>query len=272
MHRIAVLASIMAIAPVYAQAFLTQNNGPFINVGSSIVKGQTIKPFTATWSMKQPIKGEWREVATITETLKQSKVDEKLIMVREQITRIPSTEGQQIETISFNPETLEPISLKVESKGKFPPQAVKEGHVDYKGTLVTGSLTTFEDKTVEIKQENTIPMFETAMLGLIIAALPLKEGYTAELPANFVLQGTKWFVRVRVSGRKTFDAGNGKKVEAWAVETDWREAKSDSEYSYSGGTGGSGGTYYVVPNPPSGFPLVPQYINSSVNIEVIPAK
>ena len=37
---------------------------------------------------------------------------------------------------------------------------------------------------------------------------------------------------------------------------------------YDGGDSGSGGTYYVVTDPPAGFPFVPRYVNEHTDIVV----
>ena len=110
-------------------------------------------------------------------------------------------------------------------------------------------------------------MFETAMLGLVIAALPLKEGYVAELPTVFANQGSKWTITASVVGRESYETDDGEKVNAWVVNTEWEDLDSDAVSK--GGATESGGAYSIVTNPPKGFPYVPRYVNNSVDIKLI---
>jgi hypothetical protein len=60
------------------------------------------------------------------------------------------------------------------------------------------------------------------MYGLLISALPLKNGYTAEIPTLDTNEMAIDWVPVRVKGRETVEAGAGKKAETWVVETPTR--------------------------------------------------
>jgi len=115
-------------------------------------------------------------------------------------------------------------------------------------------------------------MFEGSGLGLVIAALPLEEGYDARLPVAMNLglteELTLYTVRVRVTGKERFPWKGKKKVEAWIVDVDW-EDHDTGEVSAAGGAALPGGAYFVVPDPPNGFPHVPRYQNDTSRIEVV---
>lgn len=234
-----------------------------LDVGHKAVNGKAIQPFSATWTQKQMMNGEWMDLGTITETVSATKLNGKTVMKREQMSSIPPIEGKKMETLVFNAETLAPISMKVESSGKFPPPATKTSSIEFKGQNVTGEITSFAGETRDINQKHETPMFEAAMLGLVLAALPLEDGYVAELPVNFVMQGSAWMVRATVTGNKAYASGD-KKAEYWKVRTDWRDLSTEDGYPDDD----SGGTYYVTSNPPDGFPYVARYVNPQVDIDL----
>ena len=256
------IAKSMALVALVAAA-TTAAPKPVLEVGNKTVKGTKIKPFTATWTSKQHVQGNWMEVGTITETVSMVEVDGREVMKREQVSVIPPIEGKKTETLLFDPKTLEPIRLSVESSGKFPPPATQHSDISFNGKYVKGKVTSFAGETREVDQNNDGPMFEAAMLGLVIAALPLEDGYVAELPVNFVMQGSVWVVRATVTGTKDYKMA-GKSVSTWEVRTDWRDVASDDGYPDDD----SGGKYYVTTNPPDGFPYVARYVNPHVDIDV----
>lgn len=254
---------------VMAVASLAWQDGKtVIKVGDKIVNGKNIQPYSAIWTLiQQTSSGDWRQVSTIEETLRSETIDGKSVMVREQVARPSSGGREKVETLFFDAATLEPMKWTLKAKGSFPPRAPKEGQVEYKGRLVHGNMQSFEGKTKEIDHQLNEPMFETGMLGLIIAALPLKEGFEVQLPSIFVTQGSKWSITLRVVGRETYFTSNGERVDTWVVNTDW--ADMDSDYVSKGGANDEGGAFSVTPNPPEGFPYVARYVNKHVDIKVI---
>lgn len=259
MAKRALLLAIVVLCHVIAIAGVV----PQLQVGSSAVNGAHIKPFSNTWTQKQLAGDQWRDLGTVTETVTAQRIDGRDVLVREQVSNIPPIDGGRTQTLVFDAETLEPIRMNVASRGKFPPAAMKTTRIDYKGTVVSGEVTSFGGESREVQQENKTPMFEAAMLGLVIAALPLEADYVAELPVNFVIQGTQWMVRASVTGTQAYTF-EGKTVETWVVRTDWRDLSTGDPYPDDD----SGGSFYVSPNPPQGFPYVARYVNPNVDIDV----
>ena len=115
-------------------------------------------------------------------------------------------------------------------------------------------------------------MFEGSGLGLALAALPLADDFEARLPVAMNLgltdELTLYNVRVRVSGKEIFPRKGKKEVEAWIVDVDWEDFET-GEVTAAGGPDSSGGSYFVVPDPPKGFPHVPRYQNEGGAIELV---
>ena len=58
------------------------------------------------------------------------------------------------------------------------------------------------------------------LFGILLDSLPLKEGYEAQIPAFDSDRAAIDWVQVRVSGRETVAAGEGKQAETWVVHVE----------------------------------------------------
>lgn len=66
------------------------------------------------------------------------------------------------------------------------------------------------------------------------------------------------------AGKETLDF-HGQKIEARLIDVEWHHRESGDVYPP--GPDASGGRYWVVPNPPSGFPYVPRYQTDTYAVE-----
>lgn len=105
-------------------------------------------------------------------------------------------------------------------------------------------------------------MLEVGAHDVWMSALPLRDGFTARLPAYFGATGTKYWAVPRVVGSEAVDLGDGVARQAWMVELDWWGMGADNtsdNHSLGGGangTGGTGGKYWVLKEPVAGLPRV----------------
>ena len=253
---------------VIAASLLAGAEASMVPVGRTDIRGGKIKPFKATWYQRTRASAdaEWNEIGTITESVREGKEGGRSVLIREQITENKQRGIKTVSTVVFDARNLLPLRWSFERTGEnLPDRAPVKGGVEYDGTKVKGEIATASGQKVPIEAESSVPMYDAGVLGLIIASLPLKEGYEIELPALF--QGRqKYMIRARVVGRKEFKTGSGAMVNSWAVKTDWKGLDSNDPYPDDE----SGGTFYVVPDPPGGFPMVPKYINPNFDTQVIP--
>ena len=59
----------------------------------------------------------------------------------------------------------------------------------------------------------------------------------------------------------------GRDVDVWLVDVEWHHLETGD--IYAAGPDASGGRYWVVRNPPPGFPYVPRYKTDTYTIEFI---
>jgi hypothetical protein len=90
--------------------------------------------------------------------------------------------------------------------------AARNLFLDFDGRKVTGSYTPAEGAARSIERTTEVPTFDSAMLELIIGALPLKAAYATRIPTYIEEQeGLAWF-DVVVTGERTVDG-----IEGWVV-------------------------------------------------------
>ena len=259
----------LAMSPLKDDAAKALESAPLFAVGDARIAGGRIKPGRATYyvRVKNPA-GSWVGQGTITETAKSIEVEGQAAICREQV-RLQPDWKRVIHTAVFANKDLTPFSTRrrMDDTSQYPVGAEIAFDLNYKGKLLAGSHQAKGGEKGPVEAiDMGMAMFEGDVLGLLLAALPLREGFLAKLPVMYSQQRAPYWVVARVVGRKTFTTGTGTSVNAWAVETDWHDMKTGDVYPGKG----SGGTYYVVPDPPAGYPNVPKYINDSFDSEVIP--
>ncbi|HUJ40331.1 MAG TPA: hypothetical protein VLW54_07280, partial [Candidatus Acidoferrales bacterium] len=75
-------------------------------------------------------------------------------------------------------------------------------------------------RTGELKLANAIFDYNGGMYGILLAALPLREGYKATFPSLSEDRDELEWVTITVGKQDLLDAGNGKQVMAWPVDTE----------------------------------------------------
>ena len=263
------LALILALVAFFGASAAGAGDAAQIEIGSSHVNGQGIRAYEARWSQSVAKEGQWAEMAVIEETASVEPGGKRdgspEVLVHTQTTLVNA--GPRItNTMRFERGTLRPMSLR-QTIENGPEGSPPEVLFDFQDEAIVGTAKLpGGDKSFQVETE--APMFYGMTFGLVLAALPLEDGFEAELPASMPQGRTTYTVRARVVGKESFPGPGSKPVQAWAVETDWID-KATGEVS-PGGADASGGTYYVVLDPPAGFPYVPKYANESIRIEMIP--
>ncbi len=232
--------------------------------GAGAVEGRRIGAYEARWSQKMLQDGEWAEIGRIEEKATLSRHDGTEVLEHSQ-TLDWQGQPRTVNTMIFDRASLLPRRLErkiVDGPPEAPTSIVYSfGDREIKGEALIA------EETKSFAIETPGPMFDGLTFGLVLAALPLKDGFVAELPATMPQMRANYSVRAEVVGKERITTPGGGSVEAWVVATAWKDLAS-GEVS-PGGADASGGAYFVVPNPPKGMPYVPMYVNESLKIELI---
>lgn len=168
-----------------------------------------------------------------------------------EVSRAGSDDVLMRASIDMDAATLLPLEARVEQGGA---ETVTE--YDWERFVVRTAGAPDSEITLDL------PMLEVGAHDVWMAALPLREGFVARLPAVFGSTGTKYWAVPKVVGSEPIDLGSGEPLDAWVVELDWwgMGASNTAENRSRGGgvndTAGPGGKYWVLKNPPPGVPHV----------------
>ncbi len=262
-HLTWLLAGVLVVGTV--SSGVAQEHRPRLEVGHHDIDGRRLRPFESRWTTVAIRDGERKKGGILAERLEASTLEGREVWRRIQWREMGE---RRIETtITFDRKTLAPISLEHTKEGSFPDQVIRRLSVRYGPDGATGEQTLVSGETSSI---TPMPMgaraFETDVMGLVLATLPLRADYQAELPSVYWQMGEQYYIRPRVTGTQDFQDANGRVVTAWKVEVEWLNLRTQD--IYEAGDMGSGGTYYVVTDPPPGFPFVPRYVNENTDIVV----
>jgi hypothetical protein len=189
-----------------------------VEVGDASVTGSHLKPYTNLWKLTQQKPGEAvEEAGTWSDSLESTVYKGQPAMKRTQIANY-TKKGIQLTFVSvFDPKTMESFFFDYSRSDNGNVRHVEFGSegVVYRHTDSTGA----KPEEAKAKLDRHVFDFYGGMYGVLISALPLADGYAAEIPAfDTVTMAIDW-VPVRVKGRETIPAGAGKKAETWVVET-----------------------------------------------------
>ena len=166
--------------------------------------------------------------------------------------------------ITLDAASLLPLGSEVTRGG-----ATTSFHYDWESFVITQEPAP-EDDSSPAQDHLDLRMLEVAVHDVWMAALPLRDGFSARIPVVMAGGGGKFWAVPRVVGSEKIDIGDGESREAWVVEMDWWGMGKDGDTYFPGGgvngTAGSGGKYWVLKSPPHGVPAVVR-IRTEVNAE-----
>ena len=207
----------MAIAPFLLTSAL-RAEPPRLSVGDPGVSGVHLKPYTNLWKFTQQKPGAPAvEAGTWSDALEPTTFSGRPALKRSQVAKY-NKGGIILTFVSvFDPSTMEPYSFDYVRSDDGNVRHVDFRHetVVYRETEKTG----IEPKESSVKLDRPVFDFYGGMYGVLISTLPLREGYSAEIPTFDTTKMAIDWVPVRVVGRETVPAGAGKSAKAWVVET-----------------------------------------------------
>jgi hypothetical protein len=191
-----------------------------IKVGDANVDGSFLKPYKNAWKIVYAFPGkEPFLVGTWTDELTAVEIDGQHLLKRTQMADYAKYNVVSTSVNVFDPKTMTPVSMdfKRSDTGEW-------AHRDFQKTLVKyrRGISAEETKTQTGQIEMPEPIFDYngGMYGVLLAALPLKEGYRATFPTLSEDRDELDRITVTVGKPELVDAGPGKQVMAWPVDTE----------------------------------------------------
>jgi Protein of unknown function (DUF3108) len=189
-----------------------------LEVGDVGITGSHLKPYTNLWKFtERKPGGAAEETGTWSDLMENTVYKGQVAMKRTQIANYDK-KGVKLTFVSvFDPKTMKPFSFDYSrsDNGSVRHVEFESGSVICRHTDSTGA----KPQEAKVKLDRNVFDFYGGMYGVLISALPLADGYTAEIAAFDADKMAIDWVPVRVKGRQTVDAGAGKTAETWVVET-----------------------------------------------------
>lgn len=229
-------------------------------VGDGQIDGTRIAPYELTWRQCSLADGNWVAAGDLTE---------KLVTIGETVFKhqqmTVGADGSTTEaTTYFDRRSFAPLRLEYVQRGPDGSVAARAEHVltadGYTGRVTRG------DQSKEVTGAASSAMMHGGSMGLSLATLDSRVD-PLRFSAAMINFDATYKVTATWAGTETLDY-QGAKVVAMLVDVEWlHEGLGDI---YPAGPDESGGRYWIVADPPEGFPYVPRYKTDTYAVEFLP--
>jgi hypothetical protein len=228
-------------------------------IGDGQIDGRKISGYELQWQQCALTDGNWVDGGMITEQV--TVIGDQILRLRQIAERQggPTTVATTyFERDTFGPRRMEIVAIMPDASRKL--LAVQELNSDgYHGWSALGGARQNVQGKINSK------MMHGGAMGLPLATLGYQES-PVEFAASMMNFDATYRVIASWVGRETIDY-NGQKIEALLVDLEWHHHESGDVYPP--GPDASGGRYWLVPNPPEGFPNVPRYQTDTYAVEFL---
>jgi hypothetical protein len=191
-----------------------------IKLGDSSVNGSFLKPYKNAWKVVYAFPGkEPFLVGTWTDELAAVEINGRHLLKRSQMADYAKYNIVTTYVNVFDPKNMAPVSMdfKRSDTGEW-------AHRDFDGALVKfrrgKSGDDAKNEAGQIELQESVFDYNGGMYGVLLAALPLKEGFKATFPSLSEDRDELDWITVVVGKEELVDAGPGKQLMAWPIDTE----------------------------------------------------
>ena len=191
-----------------------------IRVGDPRVDGSFLRPYKNAWKIVYAFPGkEPFLVGTWTDELSEVHINGRTVLKRTQMADYAKYNIVTSYENVFDPKTMAPIYMdfKRSDTGEFAHRDFEGARVKYRRGNSGGEA---KSRTGQLELKEPIFDYNGGMYGVLLVALPLKEGFTATFPSLSEDRDDLDRITVTVGKQELMDAGPGKQVMAWPVDTE----------------------------------------------------
>lgn len=244
---------------IVATATGTANANNTLEVGDGQIDGPGLKPYEITWRQCSVQEGVWVTSADLTERL--VLIGDGLLRIQQFSKRPGGGAGES--TVYLDRTTMAPLRLEqrvTTSDGSVVGSTEHDLDKDgYHGRKTMG------EQSQEVSGIASSTMLHGGAMGLPLATLG-HQGEPLEFAASMIGFDATYKVIASWVGTEMLEY-DGHEVEASMVDIEW--IHNEIGDVYPGGPTESGGRYWLVRNPPNGFPYVPRYQTDTYAIEFV---
>ena len=178
------------------------------------ISASRLKPYSNAWMFSFVKDGVRKDQGIWSDVLRFREVDGKNLL--ERVQGMTYSNGLSSVTINrFDPATLEPVySEQHTPDGKVVKRSFAGKHVELHLTKAAGAP---EEVTVNDLKSDVFD-FNGGMYGMLIAARPLRAGYSGTIPAVGEFDNNPVSIPFHVVRRETVEAGFKGRMDAWVVD------------------------------------------------------
>lgn len=224
-------------------------------IGDGLIDGTKLEPYRHTWQQCSFQNGQPQAQGALVE---------ELVIIGD-IVRHRQTGVQPNGTVSrsdtyFDRLSFAPLRMEMEATRDGERLAYFERELDeqgYTGIAMQG------DKSKELKGLVSSAMLHGGAMGLPLATMDYQDE-SVEFPASMIGFDATYDVIAEWVGKENLEFRD-QDFESWMIDVEWRHRESGDVYPP--GPDASGGRYWVVQNPPDGYPYVPRYKTDTYAVE-----
>ncbi len=228
-------------------------------VGDGQIDGSKLQPYELTWRQCSLQDGKWLAGNDLTERL--VAIGDGVLRIQQRVQR---KDGSMVRSSSYF------------DRHSFAPLRLEQRIVAADGAELGGAAHSLDDQgysghrsrggeTKEVAGAATNAMLHGGAMGLPLATLEYQHEPLV-FAASMIGFDATYEVIATWAGKESFEF-KGKNVEAWMIDIEWHHVELGDVYPP--GPDASGGRYWVVHNPPSGFPYVPRYKTDAYAVEFV---
>jgi hypothetical protein len=218
--RITLLALVLVVSSSFTQAQSPPSPSTVIRLGDSSVDGSFFKPYKNAWKVVYAFPGkEPFLVGTWTDELAPVEVNGRHLLKRSQMADYAKYNIVTTYVNVFDPKNMAPVSMdfKRSDTGEWAHRDFDKALVKYRRGRSGGDN---KDEAAELDLKESVFDYNGGMYGLLLAALPLREGFKATFPTLSEDHDELDWVTVAVGKQELVDAGPGKQIMAWPIDTE----------------------------------------------------
>ena len=220
LRRVALVALLPVVLSCFVQSQPPPSPPTVIKLGDSSVNGSFLKPYKNAWKVVYAFPGkEPFLVGTWTDELAVVEINGRHLLKRSQMADYAKYNIVTTYVNVFDPKNMAPVSMDFNRS-----DTGEWAHRDFDGALVkyrrgkSGYEAKNEGGQLELKE--SVFDYNGGMYGVLLAALPLTEGFKATFPTLSEDRDELDWITVVVGKEELVDAGPGKQLMAWPIDTE----------------------------------------------------
>ena len=190
-----------------------QSAGPPVVAGLSVHMEQPPRTDTVVYQRSVSRDGQVTDAGTRTVVLREinATTGQRLLEVEQ---RFPAGNGEIVDTAVSDLRTLRAVA----HRSHQPTKTMRFNFGDSSADGTVTSIGTAHDSTTSVRQAIGGPIFDSNVIDLVVASMPLRHGFTAQVPFFIYEQGGRVIMPVTVRERVSAPFSKLGQREVWVVD------------------------------------------------------